>query len=247
MARRLLVLANETVASPRVVEEVLRRADSDAQVLVVAPVLHRGWLDHFLTSREMEARAQAEARLERTEAALVEAGLEVRGELGDASPQQALDDAVRRFAPDEVVLVTHPPDRSLWLERHLVERARANYEIPVTHMVVDVNTDQGTVHTDPRAQGGRPQEARVRVFMSAPYEDALSIRQGGFRAVAHGGMVDVATRPPDDEDGVVFSVQIPAALIGDVATTTGDSGLRVPADLLDRCGPPVEADAAYLE
>jgi|GEM_PF-1500808 len=245
MARRLLVLANETVASPRVVEEVLRRAHPDAQVLVVAPVQHRGRLDHFLNSREMEARSQAEARMEHTRNALREAGLDVRGELGDASPQQALDDAIRRFAPDEVVLVTHPPKRSLWLERRLVERARSSYEIPITHLVVDIASDEGTVHPDPRGRIGRQPEARVRVFMSAPYEDALSIRQGGFRSVAEGGMVQVATRPPETDDGVVFSVQVPAGLIDDAAA--GDAPLLVPADLLDRCGPPVEADAGYLE
>ena len=131
MARRLLVLANETVASPRVVEEVLRRADADAEVLVVAPVLHRGRVDHFLTSGEDEARAQAQSRLERTTGALAEAGIAVRGELGDATPHQALDDAVRHFGPDEVILVTHPPHRRA-RSRSATSRSRTTDRSPAS-------------------------------------------------------------------------------------------------------------------
>jgi len=244
MARRLLVLANETVASPRVVEEVLRRADADAEVLVVAPVLHRGRVDHFLTSGEDEARAQAQSRLERTTGALAEAGIAVRGELGDATPHQALDDAVRHFGPDEVILVTHPPHRSLWLERGLVERARSAQPVPITHMVVDLEADRATVHADPRRTDG-PGIPRVRVFHSAPYDEALRIRERGFRAVADRGMVAVTTAPPDGDTGVVFAVDLPAEVLGD---DTGEgAAVRVPADVLDRHGPAVETEDAYVE
>lgn len=245
MARRLLVLANETVASPRVVEEVLRRAGPDAEVLVVAPALHRGRLDHFLTSGENAARAQAQARLDRTTEALSAAGVRVTGEMGDASPLQALDDALRRFHPHEVVLVTHPPDRSLWLEKRLVERARGQYDIPVAHMVVDVTSDEGSLQGDPRFPERRPAEERVELYMCAPYDAALTIRRDGFRAVADGGMVRVSTRRPAEDEGVVFSVQVPAAMLEQ--RLDGASHLRVPADLLDRHGPPVEAESAYSE
>ena len=53
-------------------------------------------------------------------AALRAAGLDARGEIGDADPLQALDDHFRVFEPDEVVISTHPPDRSQWLERRVV-------------------------------------------------------------------------------------------------------------------------------
>lgn len=245
MARRLLVIANETVASPRVVEEVLRRVDAGGEVRVVSPVLHRGRLDHFYASGDVQARAEAAERLDLTVAALETAGLTVSGEMGDASPLQALDDALRLFPADEVVVSTHPPGRSKWLEKRLVERARERHALPITHMAVDVEAGEAEVHPDPRHLGHRT-DARVMVFHAAPYEEAIRIRHEGFRPVADHGLVGVSTvEPADDRGGVVFAVRVPAADLEGVAAQGGM--LRVPADLLDRYGPPVESDAGHVE
>ncbi len=241
MARRLLVIANETVASPRVVEEVLRRADPGAEVRVVAPVLHGGRLAHFYRSGEERAHREAAERLDRTVEALRQAGLEVTGELGDATPHLALEDALRMYAADEVVISTHPAGRSRWLERGLVERARADHSIPVTHLVVDVEAGTAEVGNDPRHPRRRPAERRVPVFHAAPYEEAMIIRRDGFRRVADHGMVGVTTTEPPDEAGIVFAVMLPESELA--AAAAGDTTMRVPAALLDRHGPPVEADA----
>jgi GABA permease len=69
-----------------------------------------------------------------------EAGMDARGEIGDADPLQAIEDAVRTFAPDELVISTHPEGRSHWLERGVVEAAKERFELPVTHVVVDLAT-----------------------------------------------------------------------------------------------------------
>ena len=39
---------------------------------------------------------------------------------------------------DEVVVSTHPPGRSNWLEQGVVEQARLRFDVPVTHVVVDL-------------------------------------------------------------------------------------------------------------
>ena len=39
---------------------------------------------------------------------------------------------------DELIISTHPPERSRWLERGVVERAREEIDLPVTHVVVDL-------------------------------------------------------------------------------------------------------------
>jgi GABA permease len=51
----------------------------------------------------------------------------------------AVDDAVRTFSPNEIVISTHPPGRSNWLERGVVDSVRARYDVPVTHVVVDLD------------------------------------------------------------------------------------------------------------
>jgi hypothetical protein len=41
------------------------------------------------------------------------------------------------FRAGEVIVSTHPPGRSNWLERDVVQRARAISPVPVTHVVAD--------------------------------------------------------------------------------------------------------------
>jgi hypothetical protein len=70
------------------------------------------------------------------------AGLRARGYVGDHhDPNTALEDALREFAADEVLVSTHPPERSRWLEAGVVERARRDIPLPVTHVVVDLKAE----------------------------------------------------------------------------------------------------------
>ena len=132
--RRILVVANETVGGAELLAELTARAGT--RVLVVCPALNSP-LRHWV-SDEDEARSSAKRRLDASLAALREAGVDARGEIGDGDPLQAIDDALRTFAPDEIVISTHPEGRSHWLERGVVKRARERFEVPLTHVVVDL-------------------------------------------------------------------------------------------------------------
>jgi hypothetical protein len=134
--RRILVVANETVAGRTLRGEIVHRSGSDANVLVVCPALNSP-LRHW-ASDEDAARAVAQARLGESLAALAEEGVQARGEVGDADPIQAIDDALRTFGADEIIVSTHPPGRSNWLEKDVIARARERYETPITHVVVDL-------------------------------------------------------------------------------------------------------------
>ena len=139
--RRVLVIANETCAARGVVEEVGYRGGPGAEVMVVAPALARGRLEHWLSSDSERRRADALERLDASVTAFTNAGIPAQGALGDADPLQALDDAIRTFDPDEVVISTHPPQRSNWLERQVVKKARERYQLPITHVVVDLELE----------------------------------------------------------------------------------------------------------
>jgi hypothetical protein len=135
--RRLLVIANETVAGPELLAEIRRHAErGPTVVLVVSPALNSP-LKHWV-SDEDGARARATERLEASLARMRAAGIEARGEIGDGDPLQAIEDALRTFAPDEVVISTHPEGRSNWLERGVVSGVRERFALPVTHVVVDL-------------------------------------------------------------------------------------------------------------
>jgi hypothetical protein len=137
---RILVVANETVAGRSLRDEVVRRAgEGESEVLVVTPALNtriRHW-----TSDEDRARAAAQERLDESLGALRAAQVEASGSIGDDDPIQAIEDSLRVFAADEIVISTHPLGRSNWLERGVVERAREKFDCPIAHVVVDLERE----------------------------------------------------------------------------------------------------------
>jgi len=138
---RILVVANETVGGRELLSEIRERSRGrDTRVLVVCPALNSP-LRHWV-SDEDDARASAQGRLDESLASMRDAGLDATGEIGDGDPVQAIEDAVRTFQPDELIISTHPAGRSHWLERGVVEKARERFNLPVTHVVVDLATDQ---------------------------------------------------------------------------------------------------------
>jgi hypothetical protein len=140
--RRVLVIANETVRGEELLSTISTLALSErTQFLVVCPALNSR-LKTF-TSDEDPAREAAQARLDVTLTRLSSVGIAARGEVGDGDPLVAVDDAVRTFGPNEIVISTHPPGRSNWLERGIVESVRARYDVPVTHVVVDLAAEAG--------------------------------------------------------------------------------------------------------
>jgi nucleotide-binding universal stress UspA family protein len=135
--RRILVIANETVGGRTLRSMILEKsAGVEEQVLVVTPALNSP-LKHWI-SDEDGARAAAQERLDASLARLAQDGVQARGEVGDGDPLQAIEDALRTFGADEIVISTHPEGRSNWLERGIVEKARERFAVPITHVVVDL-------------------------------------------------------------------------------------------------------------
>jgi hypothetical protein len=91
------------------------------------------------------ARAQAQQRLDASLAQLREAGIEASGEVGDGDPLQAMEDALRTFGADEIIISTHPEGRSHWLERGVVSGAKERFAVPITHVVVDLEAEREEV------------------------------------------------------------------------------------------------------
>jgi hypothetical protein len=139
--RRILVLANETLGGAALRREIAHRIrDADAEVYVVCPALNVSKIKHWV-SDEDEARREAQERLEAMVSRLSREGVQVRGDIGDADPVQAMEDALRLFPADEAIISTHPPGRSNWLEREVVERSRERFPLPVSHVVVDLERE----------------------------------------------------------------------------------------------------------
>ena len=141
---RVLVVANQTVGGKALIDEIRRRCEGrESEILVVTPALTGSRAAHWSSDVD-EAIETARQRMELSVLALGDEGLRARGEVGDSDPSVALEDGLRAFAADEIIISTHPPDRSRWLERGVVERARQEVDLPVTHVVVDLAAERAS-------------------------------------------------------------------------------------------------------
>jgi hypothetical protein len=128
----VLLIANRTCPCPYVLEQVCERAGAGGRVLVVAPALN-GRIKHYVSDTDESVR-EAHRRLAVALGWLAGAGIRADGAVGDADPLQAIEDALAGFQAAEIVIATHPPGRSHWLEKDLPRRARERSGLPVTHV-----------------------------------------------------------------------------------------------------------------
>jgi hypothetical protein len=143
---RILVVANETVGGRALLDEIRESGRGKrSEILVVVPALTASQLEHWASDVD-GAIADAKRRLDASLAAMRDAGLDASGYVGDHhEPSASIEDALREFAADEVIISTHPSDRSRWLEGGVVERARREVPLPVTHVVVDLDAEAAEV------------------------------------------------------------------------------------------------------
>jgi hypothetical protein len=134
MVRKVLILTTADAPTADVESVVRRRAGDDAEVYVVAPASKISRLDR-ITNAEDDARAEAAERADAASDALP--GRQGEPHVGDVEPLQAVEDALRTFAADEIVVLTAPDDQATWLEEGLGEGAEKRFAVPVTHLVID--------------------------------------------------------------------------------------------------------------
>src|SRR6266540_3379074 len=129
--KRILVVAKETLSGRALRDEIEHRAGGkDTAVFVVTPALNTK-LKHW-TSDDDAARSEAHTRLQAMLDTLDRHGFKATGDIGDGDPVQAMEDGLRVFGADEVIVSTHPPGRSHWLEHDVVRRARERFDVPIT-------------------------------------------------------------------------------------------------------------------
>jgi hypothetical protein len=139
----LLVVANETVTGRKLIEAVERRKGPDLRVTVISPVNQpeRGYVVY-----EDTRRAAAGRRLDRTVSMLRDEGISAHGLVVESDPLTAVRDALAQLDPpvDEIVVATHPQQKSGWLRKNVIDRIRdVSGGRSVEHVVVDVTAEQG--------------------------------------------------------------------------------------------------------
>jgi hypothetical protein len=162
MPRRLLVIATAPDPANELRERVRSYAGDDVEVLVVAPVSDISPVQ-WLTGDEDRAREKAERRAR--EAAEAVPARVVDARIGDPDPLVAIEDALRTFPADELIIVTRPEEAATWLEQD----ARASldrFDLPVTRLVDDDGVLSESATAGPK---NVPEPAREIVRSRSPW------------------------------------------------------------------------------
>lgn len=137
--KTILVVANETLGGANLLAKVKERMQEagDARLVICVPrnrPKHGNIIYDDFVFDAAKVRIDLARRFLRTE------GLEAIGEVGDPDPYSATMDAVLEYHPDEIIVSTYPATSSGWLRRDLIERIEDAANVPVTHVVVDVDS-----------------------------------------------------------------------------------------------------------
>jgi len=126
-AANVLVVANQTVLSPELLQRIRERnGKGRAGFLIVAP------------QGDDEEHADADRRLRRALTELRGEGINAHGQIVHPDPYTAAMHVVNDERVDEIIVSTLPGEKSGWLRRDLVERLRKDTGKPVDHVISPV-------------------------------------------------------------------------------------------------------------
>ena len=124
-------MVTTTVADEEELRDALAEADEVRVVAPAAKVSRLAWL----TGAEDDARAEADRAAQSVaEVAIGQASVEVDPTSQNTDAAQDVDDALRTFHPDEVVVVTRRGEESTWLEDEALRKAVEESGVPVQHI-----------------------------------------------------------------------------------------------------------------
>jgi hypothetical protein len=134
--RRILVVANRTLATEELRSELLRYAAEGGELHLVAPILASRV--HYIASDIDSELDDARERLREALAWAADNGVDITGRVGDPNAALgAIEDELRRSCADEVLIATLPAKQSNWLETGILTRLRDELDVPVRHLVAD--------------------------------------------------------------------------------------------------------------
>ena len=126
---KVLVIASEPISADRLRRALGGTAD-DAEIMVVAPALHRSALRFWLSDAD-EAIRRAELVQQETVEGLDEAGLDAHGDTGESDPVKAVEDILATFPAERIVLFTRPGSERRYDEGIDADALQQRFGLPV--------------------------------------------------------------------------------------------------------------------
>jgi hypothetical protein len=119
---KVLVLTSEPITARQLRDALGSGGDpSDAEVMVVAPALAESGFKFWMSDAD-EAIARAEEVRKTSVERLSEEGVSATGNTGEADPYTAIEDALKTFDAERIVLFTHAGEDQRYREADLDER-----------------------------------------------------------------------------------------------------------------------------
>jgi hypothetical protein len=137
--KTVLVVANETLGGRPLLAKIKEKAAWEPINLVVCVPRTNPRQGNIIYDEAVFDAAQV--RIDLARKILREEGIEAIGEVGDPDPYTATMDAIAEHHPDEIVISTYPAASSGWLRRDLIERIAEATNLPVEHVVVDLDQE----------------------------------------------------------------------------------------------------------
>jgi hypothetical protein len=133
---KVLVLTSEPITGGQLRDALGTDTDpADAEVMVVAPAFAQSALRFWMSDAD-EAIAKAEAVRRESVHELGEEGIPAAGDTGEADPHTAIEDALKTFDADRIVVFTHEEEDQRYREDLDREELAARFGRPVDHAVV---------------------------------------------------------------------------------------------------------------
>jgi hypothetical protein len=140
--RHVLVVAERTLAGEELRRQLQPEPGVAVELDVLSPVM-ASRVHHWAGDVDAERR-QAQVRLDASLAWAAQEGFVARGEVGDPDAMGAIEDELRDFGADEVVIVTHPRERTSWLANRMLSHLKSQLEVPVREIVLSEQPDQSS-------------------------------------------------------------------------------------------------------
>jgi hypothetical protein len=142
--RTVLVVANETLGGRPLIDAVRRKAEEEETRFVLCVPQTQPRAGYVVYDHAVFDAAQV--RVDLAVGFVRSEGMNAVGEVGDPDPYAATMDAVREYAPDEIIISTFPETRSGWLRRDLIDRVSDAAGLPVEHVVADIDNEGLSFH-----------------------------------------------------------------------------------------------------